>query len=81
MTDLSVIKCKFEYGSSTRGSGIYIENGGTDLNLTVMNSVFTSNLAMNKGGGIYVYGLGVYIYNTTFRNNIAKDTGSDIYFE
>lgn len=35
---------------------------------------------MEKGGAIYVYGLGLILENTTFINNEAKFGGSDIYF-
>lgn len=71
--------------SATTGSGggIYLknlDNPGGSFYVYLENSTISSNLAFNRGGGIYIAqdgGNAVYGYNVTITNNAADSGGSN----
>ena len=82
---LIIDKCTFLNNSHSNGGAMSLINVG---GMTITNSVFQSNIAMNSGAGIYFscadFGnpqLGMCSLNITetiFRNNLAGETGGGI---
>ncbi|MEZ4382763.1 MAG: hypothetical protein R3A79_15610 [Nannocystaceae bacterium] len=88
-SDVTIAGCRFE-GNATglngaigefkdqRGTsgGLFFSDGGLSRSLTVINSEFVGNAALNGGGaGIFVVGsdeLRVLVANTIFRDNVGQ---------
>ncbi len=55
--------------------GIYVANLGASTKLNLVGSTVTGNTAISDGGGLFVFGAGATLTNSTIANNFA-DTGT-----
>lgn len=51
--------------------GIYVANLGASTKLTLFGSTITGNTAISDGGGLFVFGAGATLTNSTIVNNFA----------
>lgn len=53
------------------GGGIYVANLGASTKLNLVGSTVTGNTAISDGGGLFVFGAGATLTNSTITNNFA----------
>lgn len=53
------------------GGGIYVANLGASTKLNLVGSTVTGNTAVSDGGGLFVFGAGATLTNSTISNNLA----------
>ncbi len=53
------------------GGGIYVANLGASTKLNLIGSTITGNTAVSDGGGLFVFGAGATLINSTIANNLA----------
>lgn len=51
--------------------GIYVANLGASTKLNLVGSTITGNTAVSDGGGLFVFGAGATLTNSTIANNLA----------
>jgi hypothetical protein len=51
--------------------GIYVANLGASTKLNLIGSTITGNTAVSDGGGLFVFGAGATLTNSTILNNLA----------
>lgn len=73
-SQVTVIDSSF-YNSSTNNGVLTSSN--RQVSITVINSTFENNIAVNYGGGINSRGK-IYIYTSTFINNTANSKGGAV---
>ncbi len=76
-TDGNVISSEFKNNNASEGGALFV-NENTDK-LTVDDSEFTTNTAVNDGGAIYMNGTGSEITGSQFYNNTADNDGGAVY--
>ncbi|MBU0518304.1 T9SS type A sorting domain-containing protein [bacterium] len=70
-TTLYISASAFENNNGTKGGGIYLGNGGL---LDVVESNFLYNVALQHGGGIYLFFTNSDVDGCYFEGNRAEDT-------
>ena len=77
-----VKNCTFENNTGINGGGIYINTFNTTYSsyVEIYDSNFTSNNAVNYGGGIYSKYSETKISNCKFNDNYASVDGGGVYF-